>query len=319
MHTLRVFTNTVQIPTLVLDESGLPVQEKTHPKFSVSLDGSQPVTVGHVRLEGEDPISLALLLDESGSQSELLRELKWSFPQLAGRGLREHDHVSIYALDCTLVKTLDDAPANKEALKAGFESALKSTEVHGGKARGTCADKLSLRDGLMAVATALKQLPGRRIIMAFSDGADTGSKLDWAAAANGMQHFGTTVFGVALAGGATGNGSGRGLPSAGPGRSGPYDPALNALCEMSGGLMLTANDRTLSAQLQRLTELVRARYIIEFKRSDELTAGRHPMAISVVGKNYFIRSAGASMPIADPKLKDDPSVVRVPAAPPASE
>ncbi len=314
VHTLRVFTNTIQIPTLVLDEAGLPVQEKTHPKFAVTLDGAQPMLVTRARVEGEDPISLAVLLDASGSQAELLHELKWSLPLLVGRGLRAHDRVSIYAMDCGLVKTLNDAPADKETLKLGLENALKSADLHGGKTRGACADKLPLRDTLMVIAKSLKEVPGRRVILAVTNGADTGSKIDWAGAASGMTHFGTTVFGMAL----LSNNPTRGQPGGTNSRSGPFDPAMDTFCQISGGLMLTANDANVSARLLNMTELLRARYIVEFKRSDELTAGVHPMTIKVPGKNYFIRSGGASMPIADPKLKEDPTVLRLPKVVPAA-
>ena len=86
IHTLRVFTNLIQIPTLVLDDRGRPVQEKTQPRFNVILDSGKPFAASHVRLEGDDAISLVVLLDASGGQDELLRELSWALPALAGPG-----------------------------------------------------------------------------------------------------------------------------------------------------------------------------------------------------------------------------------------
>lgn len=317
VHTLRVFMNTIQIPTLVLDEAGLPVLEKTHPKFTVSLDGGRPVPATHARVEGEDPISLAVLLDASGRQDELIRELKYSLPQLVGKGLRPHDHLSVYALDCTLVRTLNDAPAVRETFKEAIESALKQPGLHGTKNRGACADHLPVRDALMVIARALGEVPGRRVILAVTSGTDTASKNDVPAAVDAMQHFGTAVFGLALTRNSSVPFAGRGQTNViRVGETGPYEPVFDGLCQTSGGLMLTANDLTLTEKLHKFTDLLRGRYIVEFPRADEMTAGHHPMAIEVVGKAYFIRAAGASMPIADPKLKNDPTVLRLPAGMP---
>ena len=65
--TLHVYTNLIQIPTLVLgpDRERLktPIAES---RFSISIDNGPWFRVTHVRMEGDDPVSLSILLDGVG-------------------------------------------------------------------------------------------------------------------------------------------------------------------------------------------------------------------------------------------------------------
>src|ERR1700690_3084897 len=61
--TLHVYTNLVQVPTLVLNRNGRPPAPIAEDRFFVSVDGGPKFRVTHARLEGDDPISLAIVLD----------------------------------------------------------------------------------------------------------------------------------------------------------------------------------------------------------------------------------------------------------------
>ena len=67
IRTLHVYANLIQIPTLVLglnrERLKTPIAES---RFSVSIHRTV-VSATHVRLEGDDPISLSILLDVSGN------------------------------------------------------------------------------------------------------------------------------------------------------------------------------------------------------------------------------------------------------------
>src|ERR1700720_4697350 len=74
--TLHVYTNLVQVPTLVLtmtnDPIGKPIAGN---RFSVSIDSGHWFRATHVRQEGDDPISLSILLDVSGDAEALLPKI----------------------------------------------------------------------------------------------------------------------------------------------------------------------------------------------------------------------------------------------------
>jgi hypothetical protein len=100
--TLHVYTNLIQIPTLVLgpnrERLKTPIAEK---RFSVRIDSGPWFRATHVRREGDDPISLSILLDVSGDASKLMPKISDVIAGLAPLSLHPKDHVSIYVLDCS--------------------------------------------------------------------------------------------------------------------------------------------------------------------------------------------------------------------------
>ena len=214
-------------------------------------------------------------------------------------------------MDCVVVRSVTDMQAERATLKTGVEQALRAPQLHGGRNRGACAGKLRLRDALITAAQELGQLPGRRVILAITDGLDGSSTQTWDAVQAAMQRNGVTVFGLASTSTGTVSSLGRGPgPLLVGGETAKYEAAFDSMCQTSGGLVLTARDLTLKAKLAEFTQLLRARYIVQFPRPASATSGSHLMSIEVVGKKYFVRCSGASVPIADPKLKDDPTVVQ---------
>ena len=318
IHTLRVFANLMQIPTVVLDTVGDPVLEKSKPKFMVTIDGGKPFAASHVRLEGDDPISLAVLLDASGSQADLLREMARTLALLApdplhprADTLHPHDHVSIYAIDCTVVRSVEDAPADAATLRGGVEAVLKAPILHRANGHGDCAGRQPLRSALLSLANRLHDVPGRRVILVVSDGEDGSKDADWMKALIAMQQTGTAVFGMAQSGGSAVSLSGRGGPAVLSRNSLVYTASFDSLCESSGGLMLLAQGTNLKQKLTDFIHLVRARYIVQFPRPSG-SAGSHLIEIKVPGRPYFIRASGTSVPIEDPSEKIDPALLQAP-------
>jgi hypothetical protein len=152
-----VYTNVVQVPTLVLttnhDGMGKPIAES---RFSVSIDPGRWFRATHVRQEGDDPISLAILLDTSGNSAALLPKIGDAIGKLATLSLHPRDRVSVYALSCSLIRSLNDAPADGVLLKKGVESVLEPSMLRKSKPGETsCELRGRLWDGLAQVAVSL--------------------------------------------------------------------------------------------------------------------------------------------------------------------
>jgi hypothetical protein len=81
------------------------------------------------------------------------------------------------------------------------------------------------------------------------------------------------------------------------------------LCELSGGAVLLSPPSALNSTLHRFVTLVRERYIVEFPRPANATAGIHVQQVRVEKSNDFIRPAGISVPIPDPSVLADPTTV----------
>jgi hypothetical protein len=104
VHTLHVYTNLIQIPTLVLGPNRERLKTSiAESRFSISIDSGPWFRATHVRPEGDDPIAFSILLDVSGDAAELMPKIGDAIADLAPFSLHSKHHVSIYALDCSLV------------------------------------------------------------------------------------------------------------------------------------------------------------------------------------------------------------------------
>jgi hypothetical protein len=299
--TLHVYTNTIQIPVLVLGAGREPIAPIAPGRFKVSLDDGPKFRATHVRPEGDDPISLAILLDVSGNDTDLMPKIDEAIAGLVPLSLSSRDHVSIYALDCKLVRSLDDVPAEQGRLKNGVDAALQSWTNRGrSKQREDCQRPVRLWDALVFLTHALESLPGRRVILAVTNGNDKGSKHSWNELRTYAQGTGVTIFGL------------RYLPEE-VGRLHILniggEEAFNWLCELSGGMVLTASRRTEAEELKRFTTMLRGRYIVEFPRPFHSKGGEHSLTVTIDESDAFIRSSGITVPIADPAVLANPMTV----------
>lgn len=292
--TLHVYVNTIQVPVLVLG----PNQDRVGPiatnRFSVSFDSGPWFPVTHARLEGDDPISLAILLDVSGHSAGLMGKVSDGIAGLAPNWLHPADNVSIYSLDCKLRRS-GELPAEAPILKRVVDNALapwrSRTSV---KHVGRCKQTIHLWDALVYATNQLRELPGRRVILVLTDGNDEGSRNSWNELRLFAQKTSVAVFALRSTAGT--------FPR--------LEDPLNSVCQLSGGMVFTADERSLAKTLQRFTSILRQRYIVEFPRAHNEMVGVHDMEVRVdKGADYFIRPTGISVPIADPALARDPTTV----------
>jgi hypothetical protein len=296
VHTLHVYTNTIQVPVLVLKADrkrlGRPIASS---RFSISLDAGPWFRVDHVRPEGDDSISLAVLLDVSGRSAELMPYMDAAIAALAPSVLLPKDRVSVFALDCGLVQSPAIAP-QRGLLKTAVERSLQPWADQKAEHRTSCINSVHLWDAVTVVAEELQKMPGRRVMLIVSDGEDTGSRASWTQAKLFAGARGVAMFGLRI-----------------PPESSPDDldsvDKFSSLCESSGGLVMGTNGIDLQKKLTRFVAMLRERYIVEFPRPSNGTAGFHDLMVRVENSDDFVRPAGASFPLADPALMADPTTV----------
>jgi hypothetical protein len=246
----------------------------------------------HVRLEGEDPIALSILLDVGESDAQLMPDIDDVVAGLSPTFLRRGDRVSIYALDCTLTRSLYNVPADSTQLKDGVDAALRLWNSRGQRKQAHCKKAVHLWDALTLMTENLSSLRGRRVILAVTDGHDRGSSNTWNelrrfAAAGAVAIFGMTPHEL--------------LPS-------PED-VFALVCGLTGGVVLATDKSKIRRDLERFTDMLRDRYILEFPRTDNAPAGLHTIDVTIGNSNAVIRSTGISVPITDPRILADPTTV----------
>jgi len=309
-YIFHTYSNLIQIPVLALDEHHQAIRPDIPLKFDVSIDSGPPFPAPHVRLEGDDPISLAILLDMSGDQNDIISSLDVAIASLAPHFLLPQDHVSVYAVDCRLVRTAIDIPADASQLKSAVDAAVHSPLIHGpNKTHAACGRSLKVWDALSYVTSQLSSQPGRRVILAITAGHDKGSAHSWKDLKDYADNMGVAIFGLADVFDVVDVPYGVSAGSSTDSHYKGYEDDFQMLCELSGGSAETMNQRNLLGRLTDFITALRTRYIVEFPRPDALSKGPHSFLVTVADPHYFIRPAGISLPIADPAILADPSTL----------
>ncbi len=305
IRTLHAYADLVQVPTLVLGRNRepikIPIAEK---RFSISIDDGPWFQVTHARQEGNDPISLSILLDTSGAAADLLPKIDDAIAALAPSFLSARDRVSIYAMDCALTRSLNDMQAESAQLKLSVDLALQPWTIRKqNRHTSSCKQSAHLWDALGFIATELSKLPGRRVILVATDGRDRGSTLSWNEVRSYTQAAGIAIFGMENT--AVTSGWSRLVWSH---QNDEY--AFQSICELSGGMLMETSPDSIGKTLQQSIAMLRERYIVEFPRPSNSTKGEHDMRIKIAkGGDDFIRPAGISVPMPDPALLADPTTV----------
>ena len=315
MTTLHVYMDLIQVPVLVLDSEHERMKPIDPGRFQVSLDAGPIFHPKHVRQEGDDAITLGILID-ANAEAELMPRIGAVISGLAPRSLHAKDHVSVYAMDCGLLRTVLDAPADAMVLKSGVDRALERW-VARRKMKGAppCDKRVGLWDAMGKVVSDLSELPGRRVMLAVTSGEDSGSKTAWTDLRSYTQWKGVAIFGYTqpvhrerslngLSGLGGSYGRGSRIPSAVQGADSAETDPFGEICGSSGGMVMKADGAFEDLQLTRFVTMVRERYILEFSRARNDAPGEHNIAVTVAkaGPGIYIRPAGVTI-----MLRDDTS------------
>jgi hypothetical protein len=295
MPTLHVYVNLEQVPTLVLSSKHTQIKKLDPSDLRLSVNSGPLFKPTHVRLEGEDPISLAILVDATepklGSATEIANEIA----TLGDSSLHPQDHVSVYAMECSsLVRTAAGLPFNPALFRRAVEDSLEPSrdQPAGGSLKAPCKPRLPLWDSLTYVAHDLSRQPGWRVILVMTDGKDEGSENIWSDTRHLAQISSVAIFGI--------------LPSDTViGREDPFDQ----ICQLTGGVETFANHKSIHSKLAWIMQMVRGRYIVEYPRSDDLGPGLYRFDVLLQGHKAYVRPTGISVPAADPRTLADPAMV----------
>ena len=177
---VRVETKLVSVPAVITNGAGRPLVGLRRENFVVFEDG-QPQSIANFGTT-EAPFEIALLLDTSGSTRDdvaLIRQAANAFIA----ALRSNDRVAVTAFNTE--QSGNDISAKVEVLSplTGDRGALQKAINNLGSANGT-----PFYDGLERVARDVfrespgEDVRGRRAVVALTDGVDSASNVDFAAA-----------------------------------------------------------------------------------------------------------------------------------------
>ena len=313
-YTLHVYTNLIQISTLAVTEDLKQLPPIPLKDFNISLDSGPTFHPSRIHREGDDPIDLAILLDASGDQDILLQNFGDALATLTPGYLHPQDHVSIYAVDCVLVRSFDDVPADHGKFPIGVKSALTSPALHGTKTKAACANHLHLWDAIIRISIDLSNSPDRRVLLVVSDGKDTQSDYKWTDAMQALVSQSIALFAFqdtyqfSKSYTISPSFEARRSNLLATGQGSPED-LFKELCMSNGGTILATPKASVAQNLQKLITLLRDRYILEFPRAEKSEPGLHNISVTVPNPTAFIAITGVLVPMPDAKVLADPTTI----------
>jgi len=245
----------------VLDSSGNPIKDLTSENFTVTED-SQQVEIETLVLADDEPVSVVLVLDTSGSMGGIGIESARKAASGFVAGLQEDDQVAILTFDND-VKTVLDFSSDHTAARA--EILL----IDSAKDAGTC-----LFDAAYQAAQLTASLPaGRRAVVLFTDGVDETSS-------GGVCSTNTSDDVIRLA-----SEGGTRVPIYALSMGNRVDTkTMERFAHQTGGRYLHSADASqLEAVFLRLSDQLRAQYLLRY--SSEAGPGAHTLAVTAKHQN----------------------------------
>lgn len=275
-----------------------PVPVIAPSRFRILVDGTRTIAPAVVRRQGSDRVSIAILVDHSGAQPEMLAYLPHAVDQALTQSLRKDDLISAYELDhCTLRHTLVAGPADAKRVRDGVSASVVHTKVTTSAEPGAtpCRNKVHLWDAVALVAKDLAQVPGRRVILLVSNGHDTGSTASALAVRQYSVASAVTVFALSDPEDTWRAWVARQRPRFGPGE----EDLLARLCELSGGLLVSTTPPEEGTAMSVILNLLKERYILEFPKPAGLPPGEHLFQVKIRDFQGVVRSGGFQAPVRD--------------------
>ncbi len=180
---LRVTVRLVNVLATVRDARGGLVRELSREDFEVRDEG-QARPIYFFGREADLPLSVALLLDISGSTAKDLKFEQESAARFIRSILRPQDRLALFAFNETVTQV---TPFTASA--ARVEQALRAVRAQGGT---------SLYDAVLLAAEELRKQPGRRVMVLITDGGDTTSTVSFHQALRVAQEAEAVIYSIVV-------------------------------------------------------------------------------------------------------------------------
>jgi VWFA-related protein len=288
---IRVDVELVNLLCTVQDRSGAYVTDLSQDDFTVLEDGRrQPIT--HFARQTDQALTVALLFDVSWSMDTSLNAESDAARQFFRSILRPGDSAMLVGFAAfvalwqpvtssaqVLEQALDQVPEVGKALRDKRMSVLSKTPIpgpRGGMMIAIGGDGGSkLFDAVDLVSTRhLRQLPGRKAIIALTDGKDEGSERSLQEAVRSTLAADAIFFGIE--------------PKE---KLGDRMDVLKELSSKTGGSAFNIdNHTTLDAALRAIEEQLRNQYAIGYAPPDNSKKGTfHKLEVRVNKPGYTVR------------------------------
>src|SRR5262245_25075701 len=245
------------------------------------LENGQVQDIFTFKLEKDLPLTMAILVDVSGSERFTLPQLKDSGGRFVDSVVRlGKDTVAVIKFEgeATVMQELTSNPKRvRKALEDIAFTAGPPVSVYGGSTPpingGSRQGGTSLYDSIVATsADMLAKEPGRKTIILLTDGEDTTSRMKLDEAINESLRSEVVIYSIGIGD---------------QGRFGVNEGVLKKLSDSTGGrAVFPKNPRDLDKAFTQLEQDLRQQYLLAYEPKNEATdGGFRKLEIRVVNKN----------------------------------
>ena len=272
--TFKVEVKLVNLFFTVKDKSGMLVPHLTKDECSVQEDKT-PQKLKSFQAEANQPLTLGILLDTSGSQERVLPLEQQFGGQFLARVMKSKDQAFLISFDVDVDMLQDFTNSPRQLEKAMNKAEINTAGGNGaggipgigqgpvpthGAPKGTL-----LYDAVyLASNEKLSRETGRKAIIILTDGEDQGSKVKLATAIEAAQKADVMVYVILIAD--------RGFYG-GFGYNGDF--AMKKMAEETGGRLIDVgnNGKKLEAAFQQIEDELRTQYVATYTPSNDKTDG----------------------------------------------
>ena len=297
--------NVVNVLATVRDKDGKIVSNLTKDDFILQEDG-RPQTIRYFAQQFDSPLTLGLLVDTSGSERRNIEAERRASYKFFDQVLREDKDKAFLIHFDWQVELLRDLTSSRAQLDRALDQLSGDDSSNrpsgGGRGRGRGGGGTMLYDAVfLAGDEVMRPLKGRKAVILFSDGQDTGSKESLGNSIEAAQRADTLVYSVRFYDpGMTGNGvpggfgrgrRGGGFPGQGPGYNRTDGKTvMRRISEETGGAYFEANGgMTLDKIYARIEDELRNQYSLGYT-SDQTGAGYRRIRVSTKSQNLTVRA-----------------------------
>jgi len=199
---IKVDVEVVNVFCTVHDHHGALIRDLKQDDFKI-LEDSRPQEIRYFAQETNLPLTVALLLDVSGSVRWFVEEEKQTAAKFLEQVLRPDDRALLVGFSSTVVLWQDLTPST--TLLGAALQRLRSIPFKGLPPLGFPMPSTLLYEAVEKTALGkLKPLSGRKVLIVISDGLDNGSSVHLDAVIQAVQATNTIVYGICFESGFSG-------------------------------------------------------------------------------------------------------------------
>lgn len=278
LETLKVNVNLVSLYFTVHDKHGALIPGLSKNDFTIYED-KVPQTIKNFSAEADQPLTLGIMLDTSGSQQRVLPMEQQAGTEFLQRILRSKDEAFLISFDVD-VDLLADYTNNARELERAMDKAQINVGTGGGGIPGMGQGPLPSSDVprgtllydavYLAANTKLSQETGRKALILLTDGEDQGSRERPEAAIEAAQKANAIIYVILIADRPFYAGGGFQMGYSG-------DSAMRKLTAATGGRVIDVgnNGKKLAQAFAQIEAELRTQYVASYTPTNNKLDGTY--------------------------------------------